>query len=95
MGTFDYIMEIEKGTSMVFYEIFLARNSRTSRPFELFLCSSEFNTLLLVPNKPITDLRISFFIFCSIFGHGRGPYGLTQTFPAWDFFLGIAGFIIK
>ena len=53
------------------------------------------NTLLLVPKKPITDLIMSFTIFWSIFGHRRGPYGLTQIFPAWDFFLGIAGFITK
>ena len=53
---------------------------------ELYLCLSELNTLLLVPKKPITDLKMRSFIFWSIFGHGRGPYGLTQDFPAWDFF---------
>ena len=54
---------------------------------ELYFCV-ELDTLHLVPNKPITDLRMSFFIFCSIFGHGHGLYGLTQILPAWDFFWG-------
>ena len=70
-------------------------NSRTKCLFDLyfFLCSIELNTLLLVPNKPITDLRMNFLFFWSIFGHGCGPYGHIRIFPTWNFFLGLAGFI--
>ena len=52
----------------------------------IFLCSIELNTILLVPNKPITDLRMNFlfiFFFWSIFGHGRGPYGHIRIFPTY------------
>ena len=48
-------------------------NSKTICPFELnsfslFKSASVFKSLLLVPNKPITNLRIRFFL--SILGKG-------------------------
>ena len=99
MGSFDYLdrkmdkHDFLRSVLRAESETTITREPNVCLTCTFFLCSIELNTLLLVPNKPITDLRMNFLFFWSIFGHGRGPYGHFRIFPTWNFFLGLAGFI--
>ena len=64
-------------------------NSRTKCLFDLYfsLCSIELNTLLLVPNKPITDLRMNF-LFGPFLGTGVAPTATSEFSRLGTFFWG-------
>ena len=96
MGTSDYLDG--KWTSMIFYNCFAHGirnddNTRTKFPFDLnfflTLCSSELNSILLVPNKDITHFIMIFYIFVPFMGMGVARTAL-ENFSRLRTFFGVS-----